>query len=100
MQVCDCRKAFFEEELGKAKDKLAKEEKRRKRAKEEFTLLLRESRRLNYDTPWSEAQTLLDKEPEYKAVRPKHPPLFSPKSLVVPSRFPFSWNVILWKKIT
>ena len=64
------RQIFFDEELGKAKEKLAKEEKRKRRAREEFQHLLRDTRRIKHDTTWADAKALLDKEPEYKSVRP------------------------------
>jgi hypothetical protein len=63
-----CRRLYFEEEVGKLKEKAAKEEKRKRRAKEDFISLLKETRRLKHDTPWSDAKTILEKDPEYKAV--------------------------------
>ena len=63
-----CRKVFFEEESGKLREKAAKEEKRMRRAKEDFIVLLKETRRLKHDTTWSDAKAILEKEPEYKAV--------------------------------
>jgi len=67
--VVPCRKTFFEEEVGKLKEKAVKEEKRKRRAKEDFALLLKETRRLKHDTTWEDAKAILEKEPEYKAVR-------------------------------
>jgi hypothetical protein len=66
--VC-CRKLVFDEALARLKDKAAKEEKRRRRAREDFTLLLKEN--IRTDMPWEEAEPMLGKFPEYRAVR--HP---------------------------
>lgn len=66
--LAPCRKLVFEELLGKAKERVAKEEKRRKRAREDFSTLLRNSRHIRSSTTWEEGQTMLEKEPEFKAV--------------------------------
>ena len=63
------RQVFFDEESGKAKEKVAKEEKRKRRAREDFQHLLRDTRRIKHDTTWADAKVELDKEPEYKSVR-------------------------------
>ena len=63
-----CRKVFFEDELGKAQREQEKQEKHRKRCREDFSFLLKDSRRIKYDTPWPEACDHLEKEPEFKAV--------------------------------
>ena len=63
-----CRKVFFEDELGKAQREQEKQEKHRKRCREDFNFLLKDSRRIKYDTPWPEARDHLEKEPEFKAV--------------------------------
>jgi hypothetical protein len=65
--VC-CRKLVFDEALARLKEKAAKEEKRRRRAREDFTALLKEEIKL--DMPWEEAQNLLERFAEYKAVSP------------------------------
>ena len=57
---------MFDEALARLKEKAAKEEKKRRRAREDFTALLKEEIKL--DIPWDEAQTLLDRFAEYKAV--------------------------------
>ena len=64
-----CRKLYFEELVGRLKEKEATEEKKRKRAREDFQELLRDMRSLKHDTTWAEAKAVLEKEPEYKAVR-------------------------------
>lgn len=63
-----CRKLFFDEEVGKLKEKAAKEERRRKKMRDDFHNLLRDTRRIKHDTIWTDAIGLLEKEPEYKAV--------------------------------
>jgi FF domain len=63
------RRLFFEELLGKAQDRAAKEEKRHKKALESFVDLLHDTRALAPETSWEEAKPLLEKEPEFKAVR-------------------------------
>ncbi|BDA45679.1 probable pre-mRNA-processing protein 40A [Coccomyxa sp. Obi] len=62
------RKLVFDELLDKAKDKAAKEEKRRKRAREDFTALLRETRAMNMDSSWEDVKPSLESAPEYKAI--------------------------------
>ncbi len=54
--------------LARVKEKTAKEEKRRKRAREDFTDLLRDLRDIHMDTAWEDAKPLLEKAPEYKVV--------------------------------
>ena len=60
---------MFEELRGRALERAAKEEKRRKQAREDFSALLRHTRGVEADTPWDEAEALLLNEPEYKQVR-------------------------------
>lgn len=64
-----CRQLFFDEEIGKLKEKAAKEEKRQRRMRDEFHILLKDTRKIRHDTTWADAKLLLEKEPEYKAVR-------------------------------
>ena len=59
---------MFDEMLARVKEKVAKEEKRKRRAREDFTALLKESRDIKLDMSWEDAQPLLEKQPEYKAV--------------------------------
>ena len=63
------RRLVFEELLGRAKEKAAKDERRAKRAAEDFAALLRAAKDLDPEAPWEDAKALLAKEPEYKAVR-------------------------------
>ncbi len=64
------RKLVFDELLGRLKDKVAKEEKRKRRVREDFTALLKETRDIKADMSWEDAQPLLEKQPEYKGVSP------------------------------
>ena len=59
---------MFEELHGRAKEKAAKEEKRRKQALEDFSSLVRHTRGIDADTTWEEAEGHLQKEQEYRAV--------------------------------
>ena len=54
--------------MARLKERAAKEEKRRRHAREDFTALLKDSREIKPDTTWEDAQPLLEKHPEYKAV--------------------------------
>lgn len=67
--VSGTRRVFFDEEVGKLREKVAKEEKRKQRARDDFYYLLRDTRQIDYDTTWSDAKAQLGKEPEYRAVR-------------------------------
>ena len=64
----NCRQLVYEELVGRAKEKAAKEEKRRKRAKEDFQLLLRDTRDIEHTSTWEEWQPKLEREPEAKLV--------------------------------
>ena len=59
---------MFDELLARLKDKVAKEEKRKRRKREDFTALLKDSRDIKLDMSWEDAQLLLEKQPEYKGV--------------------------------
>ena len=63
------RQLVFEELLGRAKERAAKEEKRAKRARDDFAAMLRGAKDLDPDAPWEDAKAALAREPEYKAVR-------------------------------
>jgi len=63
------RQLVFEELLGRAKERAAKEEKRAKRARDDFVAMLRGAKDLDPDAPWEDAKAALAREPEYKAVR-------------------------------
>lgn len=54
--------------LAKAKEREAKEEKRRRRARDDFTELLRDSRDLTVESVWDDVKPSLESAPEYKAV--------------------------------
>ena len=69
-----CRKLVFDETVARLKERAAKEEKRRRHAREDFTALLKDSRDIKPDTTWEDAQPLLEKHPEYKAVSARSTP--------------------------
>lgn len=62
------RKLVFDEMLAKAKERAAKEEKRRKRARDDFNDLLRDTRSVVLDSSWDDIRPSLESAPEYKAV--------------------------------
>ena len=68
VDLCWYRKLVFDETVARQKERAAKEEKRRRHAREDFTALLKDSREIKPDTTWEDAQPLLEKHPEYKAV--------------------------------
>ncbi|KAK9903919.1 hypothetical protein WJX75_000518 [Coccomyxa subellipsoidea] len=62
------RKLVFDELLAKAKERAAKEEKRRKRARDDFNDLLRDTRSVVLDSSWDDIRPSLESAPEYKAI--------------------------------
>lgn len=69
MSHCLSRKLVFEELQGRLKEKLAKEEKKRKQAREDFASLVRHTRGIEPDTAWEDAESLLQKAPAFTQVR-------------------------------
>ena len=59
---------MFDELLERAKERLAKEEERRRAARKEFTALLRETRGVTSASTWDGARASVEGAPEYKAV--------------------------------
>lgn len=59
----------FDELVGKAVDRAAKERKRAARAAEAFTQLLRATRAFTPGMPWEEAHVLIASDRDYQAVR-------------------------------
>ena len=68
----ECRELFFEEQLGKAKDKAARDEKKRSLARDDFVRLLRHSRSIRADSSWEDVKQELESEPSFKAVSALH----------------------------
>jgi FF domain len=62
------RRLVFDELVGKAADRAAKEAKRAARAAEAFTALLRETKAITQDMPWEEAHVLVAGDRDYQAV--------------------------------
>ena len=59
---------MFDELVGKAADRAAKEAKRAARAAEAFTALLRETKGITQGMPWEEAHVLVAGDRDYQAV--------------------------------
>ena len=62
------RRLYFDELVGRAADRAAKEEKRRARAAEAFRDLLRSTKGIDVDTSWDDAMVLLASDRDYQAV--------------------------------
>ena len=62
------RRLYFDELVGRAADRAAKEEKRRARAAEAFRDMLRATKGVDVDTTWDEASVLLASDRDYQAV--------------------------------
>jgi FF domain len=63
-----CRRLVFDELVGKAADRAAKEAKRAARAAEAFTALLRDTKAISQGMPWEEAHVLVASDRDYQAV--------------------------------
>ena len=66
------RRLVFDELVGKAADRAAKEAKRAARAAEAFTALLRDTKGITQDMPWEEAHVLVAGDRDYQAVSTTH----------------------------
>ena len=62
------RRLVFDELVGRAADRAAKEAKRAARAAEAFTALLRETKAIAPGMPWEEAHVLVASDRDYQAV--------------------------------
>ena len=65
---CLSRRLYFDELVGRAADRAAKEEKRRARAAEAFRDLLRATKGIDVDTSWDDAMVLIASDRDYQAV--------------------------------
>ena len=63
-----CRQLFYQEQVGKAKDKLAREEAEKAEAREDFTRLLRHTKSLKLDSTWEVIKPDLETHSAYKDV--------------------------------
>ena len=63
------RRLVFDELLGRAAERAAKEKKRAARAAEAFTSLLRATKAITAGMPWAEAHVLVASDRDYQAVR-------------------------------
>ena len=59
---------MYDELLERAKERVAKEEERRRAARKEFTALLRETRGVTSASTWDATRASVEGAPEYKAV--------------------------------
>lgn len=62
------RRLYFDELVGRAQEAAAKAERAARRAREDFSYMLRHMRDVKPDTTWEEAQAICGKEPEWKEV--------------------------------
>lgn len=62
------KRLVFDELVGKAAERAAKEAKRAARAAEAFTALLRETKAITAEMPWEEAHVLIASDRDYQAV--------------------------------
>lgn len=69
-----CRQLFYSELVGKAKDKLAKEEARKAEARDDFTRLLRHTKSLKLTSTYEDIKPDLETHSAYKEVIPLLPP--------------------------
>ena len=65
---CCCRQLFYQEQVGKAKDKLAREEAKKAEAQEDFIRLLRHTKSLKLDSTWEDIKPDLETHSAYKDV--------------------------------
>lgn len=70
------RELVYAELLARAQEKVAREEKQRRRARQDFQQLLRDSRHLRHDSSWEDALPELEKHSAFKAVRQCHNKLY------------------------
>lgn len=65
-----CRQLFYQELVGKAKEKAAKEEAKKAGARDDFTRLLRHTKSLKPESSWEDVKPDLETHSAYKDVRP------------------------------
>lgn len=71
---CLCRQLFYQELVGKAKDRAAREEAKKAEARDEFTRLLRHTKSLKLESTWEEIKPDLRTHSAYKDVSNCHLP--------------------------
>lgn len=62
------KRSYYEELVGRAKQKAEESDKRKRRARDEFASFLRHAKGIYHDTPWEDFEATFEKEPEFKAV--------------------------------
>ena len=70
--LCLCRQLFYQELVGKAKERAAREEARQAEARDEFTRLLRHTKSLKPDSTWEDIKPDLETHSAYKDVSSCH----------------------------
>lgn len=65
-----CRQLFYQELVGKAKEKAAKEEGRKAEARDDFTRLVRHAKSLKLESTWEDIKPDLEGHSAYKDVSP------------------------------
>ena len=66
--LCLCRQLFYQELVGKAKERAAREEAKKAEARDEFTRLLRHTKSLKLDSTWEDIKPDLETHSAYKDV--------------------------------
>lgn len=67
-----CRQLFYQELVGKAKERAAREEAKKAEARDEFTRLLRHTKSLKLDSTWEDIKPDLETHAAYKDVSAFH----------------------------
>ena len=73
--LCLHRQLFYQELVGKAKERAAREEAKKAEARDEFTRLLRHTKSLKLDSTWEDIKPDLETHSAYKDVSNCHLPL-------------------------
>lgn len=66
--LCLCRQLFYQELVGKAKERAAREEAKKAEARDEFTRLLRHTKSLKLESTWEDIKPDLETHSAYKDV--------------------------------
>lgn len=72
--LCFCRQLFYQELVGKAKERVAREEAKKAEARDEFTRLLRHTKSLKLESTWEDIKPDLETHSAYKDVSDCHVP--------------------------
>lgn len=72
--LCLCRQLYYQELVGKAKERAAREEAKKAEARDEFTRLLRHTKSLKLESTWEDINPDLETHSAYKDVSDCHLP--------------------------